>query len=455
VARPQQVYVCQSCGAVHGRWAGRCEQCGAWNTLVAEVAPRQPGGVARRRSVAVELVDLAGSSAPLKRLATGIAELDHVLGGGLVPGSAILLGGDPGIGKSTLTLQAAAALARAGQSVVYVSGEEAVDQIRLRAQRLDLGDAPVKLAAAVDVEALLGSLGGGDAPDLLIIDSIQTMRLEALEQSGGSVGQLRACADALVRHAKRTGCVVLLIGHVTKDGQIAGPRLLEHMVDAVVYFEGDRGHAFRILRAVKNRFGPANEIGVFEMREGGLVGVPNPSALFLSDHDASVPGSAVFAAVEGSRPLLVEIQALVTPGPPGSPRRAAVGLDSGRLAMLLAVLEGRCGLVMAGRDVYLNVAGGLRVQEPAADLAVALAILSSVAAWPAPRGAVALGEIGLAGEVRSVGHLEIRLREASRLGFTRAVLPAGQAVPDTPLAVTPVRRVADLLDLFSGAQSGA
>ena len=451
MARPQQVHVCQSCGAVHGRWVGRCDQCGAWNTLVADVAPRRAGAVAPRPRL--DLVDLAGPSTPLERLATGIAELDHVLGGGLVPGSAILLGGDPGIGKSTLTLQAAAALARAGRTVVYVSGEEAVDQIRMRARRLALSDAPVRLAGAVDVDALLGALDGGAAPDLLVIDSIQTMRLEALEQAAGSVGQLRACADALIRHAKRTGCSVLLIGHVTKDGQIAGPRLLEHMVDAVVYFEGERGHALRILRAVKNRFGPANEIGVFEMREEGLVGLANPSALFLSDHDASVPGSAVFAAVEGSRPLLVEIQALVTAAPPGSPRRATVGLDAGRLAMLLAVLEARCSLVMGGRDVYLNLAGGLRVQEPAADLAVALAILSSVAGCPAPPGAVTLGEIGLAGEVRSVGHLEMRLREASRLGFTRALLPAGQSAPATPLAVTPVRQVADLLDLVPGAWS--
>jgi DNA repair protein RadA/Sms len=382
-------------------------------------------------------------------------ELDRVLGGGLVPGSALLIGGDPGIGKSTLMLQAAGSLARQGLTVVYISGEEAIDQIRLRAARTGLLDAPVRLASAVGVGEILAALDGPKAPDLLVVDSIQTMHVEELDPSPGSVTQLRASAEALIRFAKKRGTAVLLIGHVTKDGQIAGPRVLEHMVDAVVYFEGERGHPFRILRAVKNRFGPANEIGVFEMGEHGLAPVPNPSALFLSEHESGVPGSVVFAGMEGTRPVLVEIQALVAPGPPGTPRRAVVGWDAGRLSMLLAVLEGRCGLVMGGRDVYLNVAGGLRIQEPAADLAVAMALVSSLLDHPAPATTVAFGEIGLAGEVRAVGHAEARLREAAKLGFDRAIVPRSKSGASQPLATTELRRVGELLDLFGAGNSDA
>lgn len=456
MARPHSVHVCQSCGAVQPRWSGRCEACGAWNSLVEESAGRQPrrgAGGARRGGLA--LVDLAGTAPPLARIATGMPELDRVLGGGLVPGSAVLIGGDPGIGKSTLTLQAAASLAGQGLAVVYVSGEEAIDQIRLRAARTGIADAPVRLATAVAVRDILAGLDGTATPQLLVIDSIQTMYVEELEQAPGSVGQLRASAEALIRFAKQRGCVVMLIGHVTKEGVIAGPRVLEHMVDAVVYFEGERGHPFRILRAVKNRFGPANEIGVFEMREQGLVAVANPSALFLAEHEAGVPGSAVFAGMEGTRPVLVEIQALVATAPPGTPRRAVVGWDAGRLAMLLAVLEARCGLVMGARDVYLNVAGGLRVQEPAADLAVAMALVSSLLGRPAPGGTVAFGEIGLAGEIRAVGHAEARLREAAKLGFARAVVPRGKAVGVAPIALTELRKLADLLELFDAGASDA
>jgi DNA repair protein RadA/Sms len=456
MARAQSVHVCQSCGAVQPRWAGRCEACGAWNSLVEESAGRTaPRRVGSRRGRGLELVDLAGTAPPLARIATGMAELDRVLGGGLVPGSAILIGGDPGIGKSTLTLQAAASLARQGLSVVYVSGEEAIDQIRLRALRTGVADAPLKLAAAVAVREVLAGLDGPAAPQLLVIDSIQTMFVEELEQAPGIVGQLRASTEALIRFAKGRGSVVLLIGHVTKEGMIAGPRVLEHMVDAVIYFEGERGHPFRILRAVKNRFGPANEIGVFEMQEAGLVPVMNPSALFLSEHARGVPGAAVFAGIEGTRPVLVEIQALTAAAAPGTPRRAVVGWDSGRLAMLMAVLEARCGLVLANRDVYLNVAGGLRVQEPAADLAVAMALVSSLSGRPVPPGTVAFGEIGLAGEVRAVGHAEARLREAVRLGFARAVVPRGKPAASLPIELLELRRLSDLAELLGLGASHA
>ena len=455
MARTQHVFVCQSCGGIQPKWTGRCEACGAWNSLVEETSTAPAAAKAARRRGSLELVDLGGKGVPLQRTATGIPELDRVLGGGLVPGSAVLIGGDPGIGKSTLTLQAAASLAQRGLEVVYLSGEEAIDQIRLRAARTGLAGAPVKLAASVSVREILAGLDGPAAPGLLVVDSIQTMHVEELEQSPGSVTQLRASAEALIRFAKKRGTCLLLIGHVTKDGQIAGPRVLEHMVDAVIYFEGERGHPFRILRAVKNRFGPANEIGVFEMQETGLVAVANPSALFLSEHEAGVPGSAVFAGMEGSRPVLVEIQALVAPGLPGSPRRAVVGWDSGRLAILLAVLQARSGLVMAGRDVYLNVAGGLRVQEPAADLAVAAALVSSLTGIAAPSRAVAFGEIGLAGEVRGVGHMEARLREAAKLGFDRAIAPRAKGAGSATIELVELRRVQELLDLFGAGHDGA
>ncbi|MGE3743544.1 MAG: DNA repair protein RadA, partial [Geminicoccaceae bacterium] len=375
-------------------------------------------------------------------------ELARVLGGGIVAGAAMLVGGDPGIGKSTLMLQAAAALGTSGREVVYVSGEESIEQIRLRARRLGLAAAPVRLASATAVGDVLATVDGAAAPDLLVIDSIQTMWVDGLDQAPGTVTQLRAAAQALIRFAKQRGSAVLLIGHVTKDGQIAGPRVLEHMVDAVLYFEGERGHPFRILRAVKNRFGPANEIGVFEMAEAGLVPVPNPSALLLADREEGVAGSAVLAGIEGSRPVLVEIQALVAPSSLATPRRAVVGWDGNRLAMLLAVLEARCGLVMANRDVYLNVAGGLRVQEPAADLAVAAAIVSSELGRPAPQATVFFGEVGLAGEVRAVGHAEARLKEAAKLGFARAILPGSGKDGPAGLRLDGLTRLGELAPLL-------
>ncbi|MGE3742431.1 MAG: DNA repair protein RadA [Geminicoccaceae bacterium] len=449
MAKASRTFVCQSCGTAHPRWAGRCDECGAWNSLVEEAAA-SPAAAAggRTRGRSLELVSLAGSGAPPPRLPSGIEELDRVLGGGIVAGAAMLVGGDPGIGKSTLMLQAAAALGTSGRDVVYVSGEESIEQIRLRARRLGLAETPVRLASATAVGDVLATVDRTPAPDLLVIDSIQTMWVDGLDQAPGTVTQLRAAAQALIRFAKQRGSAVLLIGHVTKDGQIAGPRVLEHMVDAVLYFEGERGHPFRILRAVKNRFGPANEIGVFEMAEAGLVPVPNPSALFLADREEGVAGSAVLAGIEGSRPVLVEIQALVAPSALATPRRAVVGWDGNRLAMLLAVLEARCGLVMANRDVYLNVAGGRRVQEPAADLAVAAAIVSSELGRPAPQATVFFGEVGLAGEVRAVGHAEARLKEAAKLGFARAILPGTGKDGPAGLRLDGLTRLGELVPLL-------
>ena len=456
MARRDRLFVCQSCGAVHPRWAGRCDSCGGWNSIVEETpasaVPGAAGAVANaKRGRRLEVVELDLATAPPPRLRTGIEELDRTLGGGIVPGAAMLLGGDPGIGKSTLTLQAAASLSRAGQRVVYISGEELLDQIRLRARRLGVAGAPVGLASATSVGEVVATLDTAEAPAVLIIDSIQTMYVDGLEAAPGTVSQLRASTDALLRFAKKRDTSVLLIGHVTKEGQIAGPRVLEHMVDAVLYFEGERGHQFRILRAVKNRFGPANEIGVFEMGDRGLAEVTNPSALFLAERDSSAPGAAVFAGIEGSRPVLVEVQALTAPTSYGTPRRAVVGWDPNRLAMLLAVLETRCGLVTATRDVYLNVAGGLRVQEPAADLAVAAAIVSSELKLPAPSTAVFLGEVGLAGEVRAVGQLEARLKEAAKLGFKDAVTPRGGREKAAGLEVRELTRLIDLFRVFDVA----
>ncbi|MGY6536259.1 MAG: DNA repair protein RadA [Pararhodobacter sp.] len=424
MARNAPQYLCQECGAVHRKWQGRCEACGAWNALVEEVplsaGPRPAPGRGRQ----IALSTLATDEPPPPRARSGMAELDRVLGGGLVPASAILVGGDPGIGKSTLLLQATAAFAGAGLDCLYVSGEEAAAQVRLRAQRLGLARAPVRLAAETGLRDILTTLDA-ERPDLVVIDSIQTMWLDSIESAPGSVAQLRAVAHELVTFAKRRGVSVVLVGHVTKDGQIAGPRVVEHMVDCVLYFEGERGHQFRILRAVKNRFGPADEIGVFEMTGQGLAEVANPSALFLSERGRPAPGSVVFAGIEGTRPMLTEIQALVAPSSLAMPRRTVVGLDSGRLSTVMAVLEARCGIGFAGQDVFLNVAGGMRVHEPAADLAVAAALLSARDDVALPPELVVFGEISLSGALRPVSQRENRLKEAGKLGFTAAMLPAG------------------------------
>ncbi|GHC10256.1 DNA repair protein RadA [Gemmobacter lutimaris] len=422
MAKATVSYVCSACGAAYTKWAGKCDACGAWNSIAEEAAlSAGPKPTARGRTI--PLTDLATEEAPPPRAQSGIGELDRVLGGGLVPASAILVGGDPGIGKSTLLLQAAASFARKGLKCLYISGEEAAAQVRMRAQRLGLQQAPVGLGAETNLRDILTTLDT-ERPALAIIDSIQTMWLDNVESAPGSVSQVRAAAHELVNFAKRRGTAVVIVGHVTKEGAIAGPRVLEHMVDTVLYFEGERGHQFRILRAVKNRFGPADEIGVFEMAGDGLTEVLNPSALFLSDREAATPGSAVFAGIEGTRPVLTEIQALVAPSNLGTPRRTVVGLDSGRLSTILAVLEARCGIPFAGLDVFLNVAGGMRVTEPAADMAVAAALLSAREDVAIPPDMVLFGEISLSGALRPVGQTENRLKEAAKLGFSQATLPA-------------------------------
>src|SRR5579864_1641860 len=446
MAKSTPRYACQECGAVYPKWAGRCEACGAWNSLVEELPrsgpPKSLGGSSGKGGHTLDFVGLTGDSRGTARHQTGIAELDRVCGGGLVPGSAILVGGDPGIGKSTLLLQAAAAVAAGGGAAAYITGEEAIDQIRLRARRLGVEGAPVRLAVATSVRDIAASLDIAHPPLLAVIDSIQTMYLDTLDSAPGTVSQVRGAAQELIGLAKRRGFVLVLVGHVTKEGMIAGPRVLEHMVDTVLYFEGERGHQFRILRAVKNRFGPTDEIGVFEMSDRGLVEVPNPSALFLADRSsgdsepgeegAKTSGSAVFAGIEGTRPVLVEVQALVAPSLLGTPRRAVVGWDSTRLAMITAVLDARCGLTVGANDIYLNVAGGLRIVEPAADLAVAAALVSALTETPVPPEVVVFGEIGLSGRVRPVTHAEARLKEAAKLGFAEAWAPARAAARGLP-----------------------
>ena len=430
MVKTKRRYICQACGSVAHRWQGQCADCSEWNTL-AEDAPAtvfsakhdlSSGG----RAIRFEALDAPGEQ--LIRQSTGLAEFDRALGGGLVPGSAVLMGGDPGIGKSTLLLQAAAALALRGQTAVYISGEEAAGQVRLRADRLGLGKAPILLAAATSVRDIVTTLAAMPPPALVVIDSIQTMHSDQIEGAPGTVSQVRASAFELIRYAKESGAALVLVGHVTKDGSIAGPRVLEHMVDVVMSFEGERSHQYRILRSIKNRFGPVDEIGVFAMEGQGLAEVGNPSLLFLSGRDQPVPGSAVFPAIEGTRPVLVEIQALIVRLASGAtPRRAVVGWDSGRLAMLLAVLEARCGLNFSSAEVYLNVAGGYRLADPAADLAVAAALISALADKPLAADGVWFGEVSLAGEIRPVAHGAIRLREAAKLGFVNACGPADLA----------------------------
>jgi DNA repair protein RadA/Sms len=446
-------YVCQACGAASAKWSGKCEACGAWNTMAEEARSQGPGGLkaapaARAGRGRLDFVSLENVGEPPERMQTGIAEFDRVCGGGLVPASAVLIGGDPGIGKSTLLLQAAAGLALAGRTVAYVTGEEAEAQIQDRARRLGVAHAPVQLAAETDLRKIIDGLKA-TRPDVVIVDSIQTLWADHVESAPGTVTQVRACAHELVRFAKKSGCAVLLVGHVTKDGQIAGPRVVEHQVDSVIYFEGERGHPFRILRAVKNRFGPTDEIGVFEMAEKGLRETPNPSALFLGASGARASGAAVFAGVEGSRPVLVEIQALASPAAYGTPRRAIVGWDSARLAMILAVLETRCGLGFGGRDVYLSVAGGLRITEPAADLAVAAALISALSDTPLPKDSVAFGEVALSGDVRPASRPELRLKEAKKLGFKSAFAPAG--AEGAGVIVREIARIGELAGLLAGS----
>ncbi|HWA90227.1 MAG TPA: DNA repair protein RadA [Rhizomicrobium sp.] len=451
MAKSSVSFVCQACGAVHSKWSGRCEACGGWNTIAEEGAAPPIGADSRKRMRGrpFALEDLKTVDAEPPRRPTGIGEFDRVCGGGLVPGSALLVGGDPGIGKSTLILQALASYAKAGGRAVYISGEEAMAQVRLRAARMDLDTAPVALGAATCVEDILSTLESGPVPGIVAIDSIQTIWTSALEAAPGTIAQVRTASFDLVRYAKATGAALILVGHVTKDGQIAGPKAVEHLVDAVLYFEGERGHHFRLMRAVKNRFGPTDEIGVFEMTGRGLAEVPNPSALFLGDRSSLSPGTAVFAGLEGTRPLLMEIQALTAPAGYGTPRRAVVGWDTGRLAMIMAVLDARGGLGMSGHDVYLNVAGGLKIGEPAADLAATAALVSSFQGRALPRDTVFFGEISLSGDIRPAPQAEARLKEAAKLGFTRAVVPAGTRLESAGVALSEVKDIAELLALVA------
>ena len=448
---PRNNFVCQSCGAVTNKWAGKCVACGEWNTIIEEidaVTAATPGSGLTRASKGrvITLEPLRGSTAEAPRIPTGLVELDRVTGGGIVPGSAVLFGGEPGIGKSTLLLQLSARIASSGGKAAYFSGEEAAAQVRMRAERLGLADAPVGFAAETNLSNILATLADSRRPDLVVIDSIQTLWADALDAAPGTVSQVRAATQSLIRFAKQSGSAMILVGHVTKDGNIAGPKVIEHMVDTVLYFEGDRGHPFRILRAVKNRFGATDEIGVFEMATSGLREVANPSELFLGDRDSKSPGAAVFAGVEGTRPLLVEMQALVAPSALGTPRRAVVGWDTNRLAMLLAVLDARCGVSFAQADVYLNVAGGLRITEPAADLAAAAALLSSFSNVALPPDQIFFGEISLSGAIRASAHMTPRLKEAHKLGFKRAIIPAAGEIEKGPPGLK-IERISHLKEL--------
>jgi DNA repair protein RadA/Sms len=422
MAKARTVFVCQSCGAQSARWLGRCPDCQEWNTLVEERIEAEPRGGGRRAAGprAPEPIT-ALTPASEERRSSGIGELDRVLGGGVVPGAVVLIGGDPGIGKSTLVLQALARLAAEGP-VLYVSGEESPQQIKMRADRLGVAEPRLLVLAETSVEAVLDHARSVQ-PIVLAVDSIQTVFTEHLPAAPGSIGQVRESAAQLVQFAKREGLATMLVGHVTKEGAFAGPRVLEHMVDTVLYFEGDRGHSFRILRAVKNRFGSTNEIGVFEMKESGLQPVANPSALFLAERPVDVPGSVVIASLEGTRPILVELQALVSPSSLGTPRRTTLGMDPNRVALLVAILEKKMGLQMTGHDIFLNVAGGVRLDEPAADLGAVIAVASSFLNRPVDPHTLLAGEVGLAGEVRAIGQAEARVREGAKLGFRRCIVP--------------------------------
>lgn len=433
MTKNKTAYSCQNCGTIHFKWAGKCPDCGAWNSVVEEFSEGGASHFSRisedkksdKKSAGkkIELVKLNGEAQDFPRIKVGIDELDRVLGGGLVQGSVVLIGGDPGIGKSTLLLQTAESLAKKNVKIIYISGEESVDQVRLRARRMGIAQDSIDLASTTNVGEIVSSISGGKQPTVVVIDSIQTMFLDELSSAPGTVSQVRAAAGELTVFAKKNNITLLIVSHVTKDGQIAGPKVLEHMVDTVLYFEGEKDLSFRILRAQKNRFGAANEIGVFEMNEIGLSEVSNPSELFLTSYDRETSGSIVFAGVEGSRPILVEIQALVSPSFIPTPRRAVVGWDTNRLAMIIAVLGNRFGLNLFDKEVYLNIVGGLKIEETAADLAVACALISAARDIALPSNTIAIGEIGLSGEVRMVANLEGRLKEAAKLGFKNCLIP--------------------------------
>ena len=462
MAKEKTIYVCSECGGTSAKWLGKCPSCGEWNTLIEQVAA-PASGTSNNRYSAPQFTALAGTgeiailseieATDTDRTSTGIDELDRVLGGGIVPGGVTLIGGDPGIGKSTLLLQAVDALQRAGQQALYITGEESGAQVALRARRLGLDRSQVQILAEIQLEKILATLDS-TRPAIAVIDSIQTVYSDQLTSAPGSVAQVRECAAHLTRFAKASGTAIVLVGHVTKEGALAGPRVLEHMVDTVLYFEGDTHSAFRLVRAIKNRFGAVNEIGVFAMTERGLKGVANPSAIFLSQHSEPVPGSVVLVTLEGTRPMLVEVQALVDAGGP-SPRRLSVGLDRDRLAMLLAVLHRHAGIACMDQDVFVNAVGGVRITEPAADLAVMLAITSSLRGKPLPKGFIAFGEVGLAGEVRPAPRGQERLREAAKLGFSVAVVPKANAPKKGTkdiegLTIHAVDRIEEAMDVVRG-----
>ena len=462
MAKEKTIYVCSECGGTSAKWLGKCPSCGEWNTLIEQVAA-PASGTSNNRYSAPQFTALAGTgeiailseieATDTDRTSTGIDELDRVLGGGIVPGGVTLIGGDPGIGKSTLLLQAVDALQRAGQQALYITGEESGAQVALRARRLGLDRSQVQILAEIQLEKILATLDA-TRPAIAVIDSIQTVYSDQLTSAPGSVAQVRECAAHLTRFAKASGTAIVLVGHVTKEGALAGPRVLEHMVDTVLYFEGDTHSAFRLVRAIKNRFGAVNEIGVFAMTERGLKGVANPSAIFLSQHSEPVPGSVVLVTLEGTRPMLVEVQALVDAGGP-SPRRLSVGLDRDRLAMLLAVLHRHAGIACMDQDVFVNAVGGVRITEPAADLAVMLAITSSLRGKPLPKGFIAFGEVGLAGEVRPAPRGQERLREAAKLGFSVAVVPKANAPKKGTkdiegLTIHAVDRIEEAMDVVRG-----
>ncbi|MDP2111750.1 MAG: DNA repair protein RadA [Thiobacillus sp.] len=448
MAKTKTIYSCTECGGQSPKWQGQCPACNAWNTLVETIAESaKPRYQALAASSQVQMLgEVEGAEA--SRIPTTLGELDRVLGGGLVAGGVVLIGGDPGIGKSTLLLQALAVLSQS-LPTLYVSGEESAQQLALRARRLQLPEAHLPVLPEIRLEAILGHLAS-IKPAIAVIDSIQTVYSETLTSAPGSVAQVRECAAQLTRYAKQSGCAILLVGHVTKEGAIAGPRVLEHIVDTVLYFEGDTGSSFRLVRAIKNRFGAVNEIGVFAMTEKGLKGVSNPSAIFLSHHGAPVPGSCVLVTQEGTRPLLVEIQALVDSSQSPNPRRLSVGLEQNRLAMLLAVLHRHAGIACSDQDVFVNAVGGVKISEPAADLAVLAAIVSSLRSQPLPDKLVMFGEVGLAGEIRPVQRGQERLKEAAKLGFTQAIVPAAnqpkQKIPG--MEIHPVHRLDEAIRFF-------
>ena len=444
MAKVKATYTCQECGSSYPRWMGKCENCGAWNSITEEVTAASPMGISRKGSKALSPVSLTAQLKDAPRMQTGSTELDRVLGSGLVPGSAILLGGDPGIGKSTLLLQAAARLTKQTR-VLYFSGEESANQIQMRARRMDVADADVGLVTSGHLETVLATMER-EKPGLVIIDSIQTIFSDRTDSAPGTVSQVRLAAHELISAAKSSGASVIFVGHVTKDGQIAGPRVLEHMVDTVLYFEGDRGNTFRILRAFKNRFGATNEIGVFDMQQKGLVDVTNPSALFLAERPENAAGSAVIAAIEGTRPVLIEVQSLVSASSLAQPRRTTLGVDNNRLAMILAVLDKHAGFSFGDHDVFVNVTGGMRIHEPAADLAIAAALISSLVDRPLPQSRVLMGELGLSGEIRSVSQTQLRLKEAEKLGFSSAMTPPlAKDVKAGKLNVSALKKLDDLV----------